>query len=81
MKLINVSSNAIIAEISGNKIYFASAMMEEDMALNGIAIPEYLQGDYNDQFLVLLDDPLFPKAFKEVYYKYRMNHEENKWLE
>lgn len=81
MKLVHVKSNDPVVELNKSDTKIFSEIMDWDMKNNGIAIPEYLQEDYNDQFVVFFDDPLFQKAFKEVYYAFRMNHEEYKWVD
>jgi len=81
MKLIHVKTNDPVVELDKEKTKIFSEMMEWDMKNNGIAIPEYLQEQFNDQFVVFFDDPLFPKAFKEVYYELRMNQDEYKWID
>lgn len=81
MKLIHVKTKKPVAEFKKNETKFFSETMQWLMENNGITIPDFLQGEYNNQFVVFLDDPLFQKAFKEIYYDLDMNPEEYVWVE
>lgn len=81
MKLIHIESQKPIAEFVDGKSKFFSPIMAWDMKNNGIAIPLLNQKDFDNQFLIYLDDPKFPNAFKEIYYTMRMNTTEYEWIE
>lgn len=81
MKLIDVRSKETVVELNENGPRFPSEIMEWDMMHNGIAIPPYLQSEYDGKFIVFLDDPLFQKAFREIYFEFRMDHDNYQWID
>ena len=68
MKLIHSLTNYVVVEISRDgKVTFHDRFLKAEMEEQGISIPPSLRAQYNNQKVVYLNDPLFPKAFIEVY--------------
>lgn len=67
-QLINVESGRVIVEFMNGKIKFHESFLEEEMKKTGIYIPYDLAPEFDDKEIVYLDDPMFERAFIEVYY-------------
>ena len=68
MKLVNTKTNYVVVEFSNGKAKFHDRFLEIEMKETGILIPKNLASQYQGKETIYLDDPLFEKAFIEVYY-------------
>lgn len=67
-QLINVESGRLVVEFMEGNVQFFDPFMEEEMRETGIYIPPESLADFEDKKVVYLGDPLFEKAFIEIYY-------------
>ncbi len=68
MKLVNTKTNYVVVEFSEGKVQFHDRFLETEMKETGILIPKSSSGEYEGKEVIYLDDPLFEKAFIEIYY-------------
>jgi len=68
LKLVNTKTGFVVVEFRQGKAEFFDRFLEAEMKETGILIPPYLLKAFGDKEMILLGDPLFEKAFVEVYY-------------
>ncbi len=68
MKLINKKTGFVVVEFKGGKAEFHDRFLEAEMKETGILIPPGLVKQFGNKEVIFYDDPLFEKAFIEVYY-------------
>ncbi len=68
MKLINTKTGYIVVEFENGKVQFHDRFLETEMKETGIFIPASMTSEFEGKEVVYLGDPLFEKAFVEVYY-------------
>lgn len=79
MRLINKKTAKPLVEIHQGQVRFYSEFLEKQMQLMGIEIPHGLQVQYAGKTHVLLGDPLFARAFREIYYIHYMDASQFRW--
>lgn len=67
MKLINTKTGYILVEFKEGKTLFHDRFLEAEMLEKGVFIPKNRRSDFQGKQMIKLDDPLFQKAFKEIY--------------
>jgi len=67
LSLINQETGRIIVTFKDGKPHFQNRLLEEEMSVIGIQIPFLLAPEFDDRSVIYLHDPLFEKAFLEVY--------------
>lgn len=66
--LVN-AHNQCVAVIYEDRVEFREGLpLKESLQTSGILIPEAKQRDFQGRKIVLLNDPLFTKAFVEIYF-------------
>ncbi len=68
MKLVNTKTGFVVVEFKSGKAEFFDRFLEAEMKETGIFIPPSMAKDFGGKEMILLGDPLFEKAFVEVYY-------------
>lgn len=68
MKLVNMKTGLIVVEFKEGKVEFHDRFLEAEMRETGILIPPMMGQNFENKEVVFLGDPLFEKAFIEVYY-------------
>lgn len=68
MKLINTKTGFVVVEFKEGKAEFHDRFLEAEMKETGILIPPAMIGGFGGKEVIFLGDPLFEKAFIEVYY-------------
>lgn len=68
MKLVNTKTGFVVVEFKQGKAEFHDRFLEAEMKETGILIPPALTHSFQDKEVIFLGDPLFEKAFVEVYY-------------
>lgn len=68
MKLVNTKTGFVVVEFQEGKVEFHDRFLKAEMEEGGILIPPIMQPNFNGKETIYLDDPLFEKAFVEVYY-------------
>ncbi|PIS02850.1 MAG: hypothetical protein COT85_02120 [Chlamydiae bacterium CG10_big_fil_rev_8_21_14_0_10_42_34] len=68
MKLVNTKTGFVVVEFTQGKAEFHDRFLEAEMKETGILIPPALASSYANREVIFLNDPLFEKAFIEVYY-------------
>ena len=66
-KLMNMETGAVVVEFVDGSVEFGDCFLELEMELNGIYIPSSKKMDFEGKEIVYMNDPLFEKAFREVY--------------
>ena len=81
MKLIHKTTRFVVAEMDNKSIIIKDPFLEKELKLKGIKIPPVLQNQFEGKTVVKMGDPLFPKAFKEIYLKLNMGESAYEWKE
>lgn len=68
MKLVNTKTGFVVVEFKQGKAEFHDRFLEAEMKETGIFIPASMAKSFANKEMILLGDPLFEKAFIEVYY-------------
>ncbi len=68
MKLINTKTGFVVVEFIQGKAAFHDRFLEVEMRETGILIPPAFAKIFEDKEVIFLGDPLFEKAFVEIYY-------------
>lgn len=68
MKLINIKTGFVVVEFVNGKAEFHDRFLEKEMEETGILIPPAFAPSFENKEVIFLTDPLFEKAFMEVYY-------------
>ncbi len=68
MKLVNTKTGFVVVEFKLGKAEFFDRFLEVEMKETGILIPPSMSKSFGDKEMILLGDPLFEKAFVEIYY-------------
>jgi len=68
MKLINKKTGFIVVEFQKGKVQFHDRFLEAEMKETGILIPPAMTDQFEGKEVIFLGEPLFEKAFLEVYY-------------
>jgi hypothetical protein len=70
MKLVNTKTGFVVVEFKQGKAEFYDRFLEAEMKETGILVPPVMSKDFEEKEVILLGDPLFEKAFIEIYYPY-----------
>jgi hypothetical protein len=68
VKLVNTKTGYVVVEFLNGKAAFHDRFLEVEMKETGILIPPIMLDQFGGQEVIYLGDPLFEKAFVEVYY-------------
>lgn len=68
MKLVNTKTGFVLLEFNQGKVAFYDRFLEVEMKETGILIPPALMPQFDNKEVIFFDDPLFERAFIEVYY-------------
>ena len=79
MRLIHSKTEMTIVDFSSQEILILDPILESFFKDEGIEIPPFLAKNFEGKECVFLDDPLFQKAFKEVYFKFSMDQASYHW--
>lgn len=74
MKLVNTKTGFVIVEFQEGKALFNDRFLEAEMKETGILIPPSLLKEFGAKEVIYYGDPLFEKAFVEVYYPLCIAH-------
>lgn len=81
MKLVHKSTGFIVAEKQGRTVSIKDPFLAKELKLKGISIPAPLRDKFGGKAVVKMDDPLFPKAFEEVYLRLNREKSSYEWKE
>ena len=70
MKLVNTKTGFVVVEFKQGKAEFHDRFLETEMKETGILIPPFMIDAFQGKEVIFLGDPLFEKAFIEVYYPF-----------
>lgn len=70
VKLVNKKTGFVVVEFTNGKTTFYDRFLEPEMREMGIPVPPQLMAEYGGKENILLDDELFEKAFREIYFPY-----------
>lgn len=73
MKLVDPKTDHAIIEFKDNTVKFYSAFLEKILRQEGISIPPGMRSSFNGKEVIFIDDPLFEKAFIEVFWPFHMD--------
>ena len=79
MNLVSVTTNQTLVEFHDHKPIFHNKYLEKEMKEIGIVIPDFLRGDFQGRAVIKLDDDLFNRAFKDVFYPLHMDSSKYQW--
>jgi hypothetical protein len=68
MKLVNTKTGFVVVEFNQGKPMFHDRFLEAEMKETGILIPPALAKLFENKEVIFMGEPLFEKAFIEVYY-------------
>jgi hypothetical protein len=68
MKLVNTKTGFVVVEFKQGKAEFHDRFLAAEMEETGILIPPALNKSFEEKEVIFLGDPLFEKAFIEIYY-------------
>lgn len=68
MKLIHLKSKFTVLEFRGEKTIIYDRILEKEMTMRGIVIPQAIRHEYSGKSSIRLGDREFQKAFKEIYF-------------
>lgn len=81
MKLVNTKTGYIVVEFQKGKAVFNDRFLEAEMKETGILIPAHMIDNFEGKEVIFLNDPLFEKAFIEVYYPLCIANSLYQWQE
>jgi hypothetical protein len=67
-KLMNMETGSIVVEFRDGNVRFSDCFLELELQQNGIYIPSSMKPGFDNKEIVYMSDPMFEKAFLEVYY-------------
>jgi hypothetical protein len=67
-KLVNMENGSVVVEFANGKVQFADWFLEIEMKKKGIYIPSSMKQDFDGKEIVYVGDPIFERAFIDVYY-------------
>ena len=67
-KLINTKSGFVVVSFNEGQPKFYDHILEEELQDRGIFVPPFLREEFKGKKSVFPKDPLFEKAFIEIYY-------------
>ncbi len=79
MKLIHKSTGFVVAEIQDGSIQIKDPFLAKELQLKGISIPIPLRSEFDGKSAIRMGDPLFVKAFREVYLRINMDEGSYEW--
>ncbi len=79
MKLVNTKTGFIVVEFKQGKVEFHDRFLEAEMKETGILIPPAMAKAFQGKEVIFLGDPLFEKAFIEVYYPFCIANAVYQW--
>lgn len=68
LRLVNTKTDSVIVSFYENRAEIHHPILAKELENSGIFIPPYLREKFDGKTTVFLEDPLFQKAFVEVYY-------------
>lgn len=68
MKLVNTKTGFVVVAFNEGKAAFFDRFLEVEMKETGILIPPAMADQFEGKEVIFLGEPLFEKAFVEVYY-------------
>lgn len=79
VKLVNKKTGFVVVEFNDEKIQFNDRFLQAELTELGIDIPPAFRKSFNGKKKILIDDPLFQKAFIEVYYPLTIANSDYSW--
>ncbi len=79
MKLVNTKTGYVVVEFCDGRASFNDRFLEVEMKETGILIPPILAKEFEGKEVIYFGDPLFEKAFVEVYYPFCIAHSLYQW--
>ena len=77
--LVNMQTGYIVVRFNEGGAVFNDRFLEKEMRETGIEIPISLQPEFEGKAVIYLSDPLFEKAFQQVYYPFCIANELYQW--
>lgn len=68
MKLVNTKTGFVVIEFQKDGVHIHDRFLKTEMEETGILIPLAMRPQFGGKEVVLLGDPQFEQAFKDVYY-------------
>ena len=80
MKLIDTKTDFVLIEFKNGHPKFHHGLLEAILKDWGVSIPSNLQEHFEGKRTIFLDDPLFEKAFVEVYCLFHLRNPIYQWI-
>lgn len=68
MKLVHSKTGYVVIEFQDGKVRFNDRFLKAELEEDGILIPPSHSEEFGGKQVIFPDDPLFQKAFMEIYY-------------
>ncbi len=81
MKLVNKNTDYVVVEFNDGKATFNDKYFELMFKERGIVVPPAKQKEFQNKRVIFLNDPLFEKAFREIFYPHAMDRSTYQWKE
>lgn len=79
MKLVHKQTGNVVVEFKDNITTFHNPFLEKEIKQRGIFIPPFMRDQFDGKEIVFMTDPLFEKAFVDVYWQFTMPKTQYEW--
>ena len=79
LRLVNTKTNSVIVSFYENHAEIHHPILAKELEHSGIFIPPYLREMFEGKTTIFLEEPLFQKAFAEVYYPLVIANPDYQW--
>ena len=79
MKLVHKETGHIMLEFQDDTVIFHNWFLEKEIGKMGIFIPPIVRTQFGGKEVIFANDPLFKKAFTEVYCRFELPTSSYEW--
>lgn len=80
IKLVNTKTGSVFVEFKNGHPQFYNWLLEAILKDWGVSIPYPVLEQFEGKYTIFPDDPLFEKAFVEIYYERHLNDPCYQWV-
>ena len=80
MRLIDTKTGYVIIEFEENHVRFLNWFLEKELTNEGIFVPPFLSEEFEGKKAIFPNDPLFEKAFVEIYCRFSLTDPSYQWV-
>jgi phospholipid N-methyltransferase len=81
MKLVNINTGFVVLEFKDNTTIFGDRFLERELIERGVAIPKSHRAEFQGKSAIFPNDPLFHRAFQEIYVPLTLASPSYQWQE